>query len=306
MHLQRLRTFVAVVDAGSINAAARVLSYTPPAISQQVATLEREVGCELLIRVARGVQPTPAGQLLYLRAGELLAAATSMLEDVRDTANDRQRLRVGCFPSFTTFLIPEVFSRLRDAFPNVELVLRDFEPPDGVTEVVSGGLDLLLTISDPTDRLPSTVSSETLFEDRVVLVGSPRDTGSSPVLLESFADAAWISGPVELSNRIALERAASHAGFTPRVAFETTDYQAAIELAARGFGVTLVPKLVMDEYPQVKFVLPIVGGVALHRTVSMISRRPANSPVFTALVRELREVTKARADGQLVTVPDEA
>ena len=94
MHLQRLGTFVAVVDAGSINAAARVLSYTPPAISQQVATLEREVGCELLIRVARGVQPTPAGQLLYLRAGELLAAATSMLEDVRDTANDRQRLRV--------------------------------------------------------------------------------------------------------------------------------------------------------------------------------------------------------------------
>src|SRR3954468_19227322 len=86
LDIRRLRVLKAVVDTGSVTAAAALLSYTPSAVSQQVAALEREAGTPLLDRVGRGVQPTPAGRLLAERAADLLdrlAAAEAELAALR-------------------------------------------------------------------------------------------------------------------------------------------------------------------------------------------------------------------------------
>ena len=90
----RLRVFRAVVEAGSLSAAAEALSFTQPAVSRQIATLEREAGAQLLERTARGIRLTEAGRVLLEHADAILdrlAAAQAQVESVARLEGGRGR-----------------------------------------------------------------------------------------------------------------------------------------------------------------------------------------------------------------------
>src|SRR2546421_12664806 len=96
LDVRRLQLLRAVVTSGSISAAARNLGYSPSAISQQLAVLEREAGTALLERVGRGVRPTPAGRLLSEHAevvSEQLSKAEHELTELKAGRSGRLTIR---------------------------------------------------------------------------------------------------------------------------------------------------------------------------------------------------------------------
>ena len=202
LNLARLRVFEAVVRTGSFAAAADALSFTPSAISQQMARLEAEVGILLVERTARGVQLTPAGELLHLRAQRILAEAQEAFAELNALAGLRSgRLRIGSFPSATQAFTTGVLKAYRERFPGVDVVLVEDEPHHNLARVARSrdrpGAAVQLARAADRARLPQPArllrrgrhaerSSPTTRTSR----SSPTGTGSRTVRTSRWATCA--------------------------------------------------------------------------------------------------------------------
>jgi DNA-binding transcriptional LysR family regulator len=294
VELQRLRSLVEAVRLGSFAAAAQALGYTAPAVSQHVALLERELGCELLIRGARGVRPTPAGEVLRARAERLLADAHLAELAVRETAGQLRSLRVGAFPSAAQHLLPDALEQLRSAHPDLELTLLHFEPPDGLAQLAAGDVDAVVTHRYPgvTWTVPTGVRLRAVLEDSLNLIvpTAHRLAGRNLIEIGELQGELMVSGTVEDANRVALELACATAGFAPKIAFETVDYEVTATLVAKGFGIALVPELASPAATEreVSYVRVRAGEQPVARQISLAHRASEHPPLIKELLRTLQ------------------
>jgi DNA-binding transcriptional LysR family regulator len=264
---RRLLVLRAVVRAGSMSAAAAELGYTPSAVSQQVATLEREVRTPLLVRHSRGVVPTEAGSLLVEHADVVSARLARAQEEVADlTALRAGRLRLAAFASAGARLLPGAIGVFRRRHPGVRLSLELREPEDVPDLVREGELDLAITFDylagpdeGPTVASGPSVDTEGLTStwllDDVVNVALPpghpalEDAGlrsTDEIDVSTLRDAAWIRDSGQVCREQLVEMCGA-AGFTPDVAFDSDDFPMVSGLVESGVGVALVPDLAVHQ-----------------------------------------------------------
>ena len=299
MELHHLRSFVKSVETGSFNAAGQALNYTGPAISQHVGALEHELGVGLLTRHARGVVPTPAGQVLDARGRELLDHADGVAREVQLAAATASTVRIGAFSTAAQFLLPPVLTSVLTARPGLELELIDREPPEGFADVVAGRLDVMVThtYSGSSIDVPDQLAVEPLLWDQLTLLVPERHPVGPSVELADLSEARWISGPADAQNHVALEWAAERAGFVPEVAFETTDYAVTMTLVANGLGPAFVPRLILASAPAGVRAVEVSDGIDLHRLISLVHRDPVRSDVVALVLEQLR--ARVPADGRM-------
>lgn len=238
----------AVVSTGSITAAATNLGYTPSAISQQVAGLEKQAGMPLLERVGRGIRPTAAGRLLTEHAGRLaeqLAEAESALTALRNGCAGT--LRVRYFATAGAALVPPAVATFRAERSGVELDLKLSEPTDPFVELAAGRADVAITVLEQDAPAPEGMISRHLLADPLYAV-LPRGhaLARKRVLdLADLADEPWVDGDCSYYGPCAdlVRNACAGAGFSPQIAVESDDYATAQGFVAAGLGVTLIPRL---------------------------------------------------------------
>ncbi|MET7698270.1 MULTISPECIES: LysR family transcriptional regulator [unclassified Streptomyces] len=290
----RLAALVAVAEAGSITRAAERLGYTPPALSQQLAKLEREAGATLLVRSHRGARLTDAGELLVVRARRVLdELAQARHELARLTGLAGGTLRLGTFQTAGIHLLPPVLSAFRRAHPDVELSVADYEPPNGVSAVAAGDVDLALTHTyEPAEPapLPSSVTLEPVLVEELVLVTAPGHAladGSARLPLDRLAGQPLISMAPGHPSRAGVESALARAGAAPSVLVETPGYALVCALVSAGLGVAVVPEMVGRTAVTPVGVRQLEPG-DLRRTISVAHRTDEAAPVadaFRALLR---------------------
>jgi DNA-binding transcriptional LysR family regulator len=244
--IRRLQVLRAVVACGSVTGAASSLGYTPSAISQQIATLEKEARTVLLERVGRGVRPTAAGQLLADHAAVIsaqLAEAEAALADLR--AGRTGSLSVRYFSTAGAGLLPAALARFSRDHPGVRVDLRLSDPGDPLAELSQGHADLAMTIRDGQGS-PGGIRLVHILDDPylAVLPKGHRLARKRAVRLADLADEPWVAtesaaGPCR---RIVLDAAAA-AGFTPAFTVESDDYTAAQAFVAAGTGIAIIPRL---------------------------------------------------------------
>ena len=283
----RLRVLVEVARAGSIAAAARAMTYTPSAVSQQLSKLESELGARLVERGGAGIRLTATGAVL-VRHGERVLGELRAAEEAAAAAvgAERRRIAIGTFATAGAALAPAALASLRERYPEAQLSLLDLEPPDGYGLVTSGDLDLLITHRYPgVAAVPAQgLTRRPLLTDtlRIVLpTGHPlAATATGPIALADRHAEHWFSGRVGVPNRTCLDRLAARAGFVPRISYETADYGLTLALVRVGLGIALVPALVLGDDPRIH-VLDVAGSRPA-RHISIVHRRRP-----TALVAEL-------------------
>ena len=246
---RRLLVLDAVGRHGSLAGAARTLSLTPSAVSQQVAALERECGAQLLERTARGVRFTDAGERLAARAGSLrnvLEHAQSDLATLRGA--ERRGLSLGIFESVARRLLPRALKRFRSSHPMVTVKVHEREPEAALGLLRRGNLDVAVTHSYSLSPLaiPDDFVQTPVGEDPLLIV-APADT-PAPARLADLAEARWI-GPDSEYCRATLLQACRRAGFEPRIESTVSDYRLAEQLVAAGLGVALAPSLALSARP---------------------------------------------------------
>jgi DNA-binding transcriptional LysR family regulator len=286
---RRLLVLDAVVRQGSFAGAARVLSLTPSAVSQQIAALERECGTRLVERNRRVIRFTDAGEQLSQRAAalrDLLDAAGDDLASIR--SNDRGGLSVGIFESAARKMLPGALKRFAETYPDVEVAVHEVEPAQAFEELSRGGLDLAVTHSYslapraiPRELMPTEVG-----EDPLVVI-CPQAI-RKPKRLASLAGERWI-GPTTEYCRQTLLLACRSAGFEPRIESTVSDYRLAEQLAAAGLGIALAPTLTLSDPPAAGTARHRLPEVGVRRITAWRTRTNCRSKRIDALVAELRQ-----------------
>jgi DNA-binding transcriptional LysR family regulator len=282
---RRLRLLLELARRGTITAVADALAYTPSAVSQQLAALEREAGVPLLERAGRRVAFTPAGTVLAGYAESVLATleeASAALAATRDCVTGP--LRIGAFPSAARVILPPALVALGRDHPRLELMVTELDPVDVPDALRSGALDVALTfVYDyvPTAQDPA-LDTEPLLEEAVYLAtADPARTS-----IEGCHDAPWIAGsPGTLCHSLVL-RACEASGFRPRIRHYADDFGTVLALVAAGQGVSLIPQLGLSDEPSGVTLTPLTS-----RRRSSISYRKGtrHHPAIAAFVAAIRQ-----------------
>jgi DNA-binding transcriptional LysR family regulator len=292
LDVRRLRVLHAVSAYGSVTAAAAALGYSAPAVSQQLAALEREVGLPLTERAGRGITLTPAATLLVAHTDALLNrldAAEADLAALRDQVTGRVAL--AAFPSAAATVVTAAWVALARSAPHVQLELEEMEPEESLPAALRGQADV--AVAHEYDIFPRPL--DPLFERRElltdpVLLAVPEGFAApddKPVPLASLGDQPFLAPRANTSCAEMIQRACARAGFVPRVVARATERVVQLNLVAAGVGLTLVPRLAAQPLPPGVRLLPVAEPVT--RNIFTVSRRggdrqPAVRVVLDALL----------------------
>jgi DNA-binding transcriptional LysR family regulator len=303
LDIRRLRMLHEFATRGSIARTADALGYTPSAVSQQLAVLEREAGTQLLDRTARSAGLTDAGRRLAVHAERILAMVEEAEADLSaQAAQPSGRVVVTAFPSAAVAFAPALARSLR-AHPRLSLLLRQSSPTEGLQLVRTGEVEVAI-VDDWTGRLTATMNGTQgsdhgsgvlsyyhLVRDPLVLVvarGHPAADPDRQVDLRALRDEPWLAAPSGEPSRQAVDRLLAAVGLTPPVPSEFEGLGTVANLVARGLGIAIMPRLSVGAYERRLVVRELPAGLDLARDVFAVARtasvlRPSVAVIVSAL-----------------------
>ncbi|HET6171081.1 MAG TPA: LysR family transcriptional regulator [Gaiellales bacterium] len=296
LDLRRLRLLYELQERGTIAAVAQALHFTPSAVSQQLAVLEREAGVPLVERAGRGVRLTDPGLVLVRHAEVLLARAELAEAELAAAAGTiAGRGRIAAFQSVALRLAaPAIRALARDA-PGLRCELVEAEPEDSLPALALGDLDLVL--ADEWQHQPRSrragVDRHELHRDPVGLVISEQHPLAQrhelSIPLRTLADEVWATGHPGTGWAEMTGRTCRQLGrFDPDIRHRTNDGVMALGLVARGLAVTLLPDLVAPT-AQPGVVMRRIAEGDVHRSIFAATRTAdAERPSVRALLAAVR------------------
>jgi molybdate transport repressor ModE-like protein len=288
MEIRQLRYFVAIAEEGSFTAAARRIHIAQQSLSEQIRTLELQLGAQLFERTPRGVELTGPGTVLLREARSVLARADRAVAAVKQAAKGQEgELRIGFISSVANYMIPVVVRALRERYPNLSVRTSDLPIAELVAGVREGSLDAGLSRPPLVDDL----ETEEILREPVAAVlpdGHPL-AGRALLTLADLAEERWV-----LTNRNSwppwhrkYDADFARAGYQPRVVERGTSPQNLLALVAAGVGVTRLPMSSRSlRHGGVTFV-PLQDDDA---AVVLVTHPDASNPALSSLREILDEI----------------
>lgn len=294
MDSTQLRAFREVCRLGSISAAARQLGYTQSAVSRQLAALESRLGRPLLQRHARGVRPTGAGETLLTHAVGILAQLDRAAADVEAAEKRPLPLRVGAVPTAAAQLLPRALAAFTTARPDTRVTFVEEVTPRLVPRLLDATIDLAV-ITDYPPGLPAAdgLTLTRLLDDRLrcALPIGHRLAGRDVIDLAELAEDSWVEDYAGAA--AVLTSVCARAGFTPRIDIECGSWLGKQAFVAAGYGVTLVPTLLVPALRSDLVVRDLADPPM--RTVYAATRTQKEPAAAGAFIEALQEVAYTRA-----------
>jgi DNA-binding transcriptional LysR family regulator len=300
LDLRRMRALREAAAQGSLSAAAASLSFTQPAISQQIATLEREAGIRLIERGTRPVKLTDAGTALLAHIEAVFARLDDAEQELAELKGLRAgRLRLASFPTGFATVVPRALAAFAERNPDVRVSVADAHLDGLIGLLGSWQLDLALiyeheALPEPEPELDRVYLFDEPFELLVPRVH--RFAGRRTLRLEQLREEPWIGGIADSSYQRILEHSWESAGFEPRVAYRTEDYRAVSAFVAAGLGVALLPRLALAAAAVDAKPIAIAPRPPLRRISAARLAKSFRSPATEAMIRVLTETTTALRD----------
>jgi DNA-binding transcriptional LysR family regulator len=300
LDVRRMRVLREVVLRGSFSGAAESLHLSQSAVSQQVAALEREAGLRLLERTSDGPKLTAAGERLVDHADAVISRLDEAERELAEIAGlEGGRLRLISFPTASATLMTLAMSEFRRRHPGIELQFAEGEPEESAPAIRRGDYDVALAfdfVALPAD-FGRDIDAELVYTDpmRVGLPPGHPLAASERVDLADLSEEDWLCGEQPSSCRQHVIAACRAAGFEPRIAFESDDYQVLQGLIAAGLGVGLLPTLAQWD-PAVEL-RDIEGAEPVRRVWSLARDAESRSPAAAEMLAILRTVGASYRSG---------
>jgi DNA-binding transcriptional LysR family regulator len=269
LELRRLLLLHALASHGTIAAAARSMQVTGPAVSQQLAVLEREVGMPLVQRHGRRLRLTRAGEVLVSHAEVLLGQLTTAEADLAALRGEvTGTVRLAAFSTMLRTIVPltwqAVHSQHRD---RLRLIVLEMEPEESLSALRDGELDLAIMHAYDSFPMnfPASYERHELMHDPIELALPADDPllievpPTKPIDLTLLADRPWISSRQGTSCHQMMQRACGSAGFVPNTVAFCSDFATQLTMVACNGAAALVPRLAVATHP---------SNIALRKTTA--------------------------------------
>ncbi len=287
MTFQQLTYFLSAVEHGSFSAAAESLHMAQPSLSEQIRRLEAELGVALFARAGRRLELTEAGRLFLPHAERTVDAARQAAESVREIREvTGGTVAFGTFGSAHHYLLGGLVQDFRARHPNVRVRVVGQNSAEVADAVREGRLEAGLVVLPIDDR--GLDVRPAMQEELLYVTAEPR-RAREPVTAETLAerplilyDARW--GADDPTRRLLRERA-QRAGVTLEPDIEVEYMTAALDLAQRGLGDTLVPRSIITSRGLSRRLASVPFDPPLIETFAFITRRNAHlSPATRAFM----------------------
>lgn len=296
MDIRQLRYFAAIVEFGSFNRAAARLHVAQPALSRQIALLERETGVVLLRREPNGSSPTKAGAAFAARA-------TAILQDLEDACQEMVRIgsglvepiRLGIPPSLSVSFPLDFVASAEAAFPKISLSVREAWTGHLVELLIDKRIDCAV-ISQT--QLGHGMISYELVREEFCVVSKRRDKFCKILGWPRLATTSLVLPPHPHGTRLIVEETFRRMGIRPKIALETEVLKVMIDAVTSGAASAILSRRdAENQIPTGSFIACQVAKPGLQNTLVLArlgGGTTANhlNPVFEGLARLLRKATE--------------
>jgi DNA-binding transcriptional LysR family regulator len=287
LSMRALECLVTIVEQGSLTKAAAALHMSQPALSHQIAAIERELGTPVVERLPRGIRPTAAGLAAVAEARIAVAAAgRAVVAGRRVAAGSDGRIRIACAETMTAWVLVPVLRSWRRRVPDVELDLKEYISADRMLDVLLRG-EADIVVGPPPTLTDEHI--EVLGSEEIVVVAGPdhRFSQMDAVPLAELSAEPLVHYNPDNGNALWLDQFAAQRGVVlPQPTLRTGSPRTAAQLAAAGMGVAVVPFSALTprpggtirsvDPPELRDVVVIVAAPhdgLLRRFVSDLKRR---------------------------------
>jgi LysR family transcriptional regulator, nitrogen assimilation regulatory protein len=241
LQLRHLRYFVKIVDAGSFSRAAATIHVAQPALSQQIAELEEELGVAVLQRHARGISPTAAGEVLYREAVVILRQIEQLPGIVRSTDGEPDGVvALGMSSTLAATLGGPFIQACRERLPKVMVKFHISDSETLKYEISAHMLDLALLFED---QLTAGYSRAPLFRQRLYYIGDKRVSQSAGTIsMDRLAKLPLVLPTAPNILRSVLDGAFTGIGASPNIVSEGDQLSSIMSLVRQGLGGTVLPR----------------------------------------------------------------
>ncbi len=253
MELRQLEYFVAVAEEANFTRAAAKVHVAQPGVSAQIRQLEREFGEELLDRSARTVRLTKVGAAVLPYARAVLASAHGARQAVEElTGLVHGHVAVGMVTACSAVDLFDLLASFHQGHPTIDITLTEANSDRLIESLLNGDLDLAWVGLGGAP--PAGIETQLIADEELVAGVGHADALAlkESITLEELRECAVISLPRGTGLRQALDEACAAAGFQPHIAFEVGNPAVAVQLAARGLGVAILPESTGQASPELK------------------------------------------------------
>lgn len=297
LDVRKLVMLRAVAAEGSIAAAARILQYTRSAVSQQLSSLESEVGTALVARRGNQITLTPAGRALVDHTERILteirAAEATLSTDDRAVEG---LLRVGVPFNQGPQIMSHALMAVRSQFPRLMIRLVSTTDEAAPDSVMRGRLDMaIVSRVGASPRAPAGLREWELGHDplRLCVPDGHRLAGAGECAMADLRDEPWILSPDTAIGKLTLAMCLA-AGFEPEIAASVDDIGTALGLVRIGWGVTIAPQLAPGAPGPHATRIPIAGMDASRHSALIVRDGDHLAPAIAAAIAAVREVSAER------------
>lgn len=285
--LRQLEYFMAIVKEGSLTGAAKRCRIAQPSLSQQLRALEEELGETLVHRKPRGVEPTAAGKILLEHAERVLLEARLLRERFSKRRESQEGSVIfGMIPTIAPYLLPKLLGPFREAFPKIDVQVREARTEGLIKLVVDGSIEFAI-LSDVTaqDQKRWSLHVKELFREPLLLAvplshplanEAPKPEQLLPETLIHLRDGHCLTDRTLKVCR--LDR------LDPRL--ECDQLETALAMVEAGMGIAVVPELTVRSRPLAGVAIRRFVDPVPERTISLMKRR--GTPLSTAATELIR------------------
>jgi LysR family nitrogen assimilation transcriptional regulator len=270
MQFRHLRYFVKIVEAGSFSRAAATIHVAQPALSQQIAELEEQLGVTLLQRSARGVRPTAAGEVLFREASSILRQMEQLPGIVRSSGGEAEgTVSLGMSSTLAATWAGPFIERCKAVLPKVKLKFAVADSETIKSRIQLHTLDMATVFED---ELVPIFMRKPLFRQRLYMIclkkSAPREAAIS---LTGIGKLPLILPGAPNVTRVAVDRALAAAGVEPNVVAEADVFSSVLSAVQSGLGSTIMPKGDFSDVSAKGLASPVLIEPPIYLTCSVIS-----------------------------------
>ncbi|HWG57816.1 MAG TPA: LysR family transcriptional regulator [Candidatus Acidoferrales bacterium] len=301
MELHQLRYFVAVADSGSFTRAAKACFVAQPSLSQQIRSLEQNIGQTLFERLGRGVRLTAAGEAFYERSVRILSAVAEAQDSVRTPEIlGRGTIRIGAIPTIAPYLVPRLVRTFTRRYPKAEVTVNEDFTEGLIAACATGEVDLgLLALPVEDNRL----GVEELFSEELLIAMARRHplAAKRRITLEELTRERFVLLSEMHCLGAQVIRFCKREGCMPALTCRSAQLMTVQELVSLGQGVSLVPEMAASAGAGRRIAYRRVSGTKPARTLAMIwHKRRYLGPLARAFMEIVRR--EARPGGHRACV----
>ncbi|MCD9188482.1 MAG: LysR family transcriptional regulator [Pyrinomonadaceae bacterium] len=297
MEIRQLKAFLAIAEAKTFTAGARLMNVTQAAISMQIRQLEDEVGIPLFTRTPRRVILTEAGEHLIDRARKILREHDAALAEIAELAGaEHGRLRIGSASAmFATAQLPTILQELKEKFPRAEITVSSGTSQALGDKILHGEIDIAF-VSLPVDN--TNLLTELLFSDEIVAIAHPSHQIGEDGLVSAaqLASEQLILGEQGGNTRRMIDDFFAAQNVKPNVVMELSRQEAINQMVENGMGVGIAgAKTVADEIREGRLSSWFIEGAEIKWDLGLARLRGGYfSPIAREFVNLCKESFKER------------